>query len=456
MSGKGTRKNLPERDEATLSANIIRRKTLKRSGVGSFRRSDGALLSANVAEWARRFPGMIEPAPDATAAPAPESSKPCTRGRFRSGPDSRLCDGWYVIPESRRAVWAAAFPNSLQTCWQDRNNTTLDKKDLIKDYIGCLMRIDELRQAALLFAYKKFGIDPAVLTGPERITKILEKASEINADTTLREYLTDVEYLISFPQPTEVEKVLLANTKEKLLREEPLRNMVYPWRLSNLQIRLLAENFTYLKSNDTDLKRLATLKQQGSPSFDTALEITAGHLMSEAYELSYKLTGDEPIDGIFMYDHIGTYKKTFKTFYETMLRSIVDNISQFNAEACKQLFFSKEDDLITTAARAAASIFLLYKNTPAWTYDVLLTQFKDPAGRDCRLNLAAKSEEAVARLQKHLPTREVWGTPIIVGVSLDTLLGQLNPDLMQFVLQLAYRLQFPDAGGPTMKQESVA
>jgi len=380
----------------------------------------------------------------------PKNPESCPRGKLQKGPTA-LCDGWYIIPEPRRSEWAAAFPNTLQTCWQDRN-IIRDKGALIKDYISCIMRVDELRQAALLIAYKKFGINPMNLTGSERVTEILKQVSAIESDITLREYLTDVEYLISFPQPNEA--ALLASTKEKLLREEPIRNMIYPWRLSNLQIRLLAENFKYLKFNDTDLKRLATLKQTNSPSFATALDITAGHLMSEAYELSYKLTGDEPIDGIFMYDHIGAYKKTFEKFYSTMLSTIVENINQFSMAECKQLFFMREDTLITTAARAAASIFLLYKNTPTWTHEVLLTQFKESAGNDCRLHISAKSGTEQEKLRRHLPTTEVWSTPIIDGVSLEVLLGQLNPDLMQFVLQLAYRLEFPDAGAPTTKPES--
>jgi hypothetical protein len=386
-----------------------------------------------------------------TPPPAPD----CPRGKLQSGPTA-LCDGWYVVPEPRKAAWATAFPD-MSTCWQDRNELTKEPANygaLVKDYIACIMRIDELRQAALLFAYKEFGIDPSALTGPERVSVILDNAQAIQADTTLQEYLKDVEYLISFPQAKE--KDLLASTKEKLLREDPLRNMIYPWRLSNLQIRLLAENFKYLKVTDRDLNRLQKLKQNNSPSYKAALEITAGHLMSEAYELSYKLTGEEPNDGLFMYQHVGNYKATFATFYKTMLDAIVDNMTQFNSERCKVLFFMQEDVLITTAARAAASIFLLYKNTPTWTYDDLLTQFKEEGQSDCRLRIDKLPEGKQEKLRRHLPTTAVWTTPIRDGVSLDVLLGQLDQDLMQFVLQLAYRLQFPDAGVPTKKQETAA
>jgi len=340
----------------------------------------------------------------------------------------------------------------MPTCWINRNTeSTSPASDLIRDYLQCIMRIDELRQAALDLTYANYGIDPATTAGPARVSKLLDNAATIQTDTTLRNYLEDVEFLINFPQPNM--QALLSMTKEKLLREQPLRNMIYPWRLSNLQIKLLADNFAYLKTAPADIDRLSALyKREDKTAYNTALEITAGHLMSEAYELSYKLTGEEPIDGLFMYQHVEDFKKTFKTFYSTFLQTVVENQNAFSPAACKDLFFTTGDTYATTSARAAAAIFLLYKQTDTWTHLLLLEQFKDPGGTQCD----APFKPIVDKSAPYLPLKSVWSAPIVEGLTFGSLVNQLDSNLMQFVLQLAYRLEKPEAGGPTKPRETAA
>ncbi len=311
-------------------------------------------------------------------------------------------------------------------------------KQRMDDFVKIMMKQDDLYQAAIALEMAAAGVTDTSLKG------LISKADSISSpptDTGLR-YILDVENAVAFTYVNE------EKTKWKALRGEPLANLFfYPWRASNILIRTLANYFIEMAKDTDDLLSNETFK--GSPQLK-ALQVS--HIEASVKSNAWYLTDKDLADGFYTSQDIDTFKTEMKGFFAELVNKMVEHSGllkdkPFGEDGCKKLFYTG-----TTPpklyADATARLYLLYKqNKDKWNTKLFLQQF----GKECKIEGTDAANELIGKTggKSYLPHEMYWESEVLnTGVTFKSIIGQISPLLLNYLLRLSYALENPNAGAP--------
>ena len=309
-------------------------------------------------------------------------------------------------------------------------------KQRMDDFVKIMMKQDDLYQAAIALEMAAAGVTDTSLKG------LISKADSISSpptDTGLR-YILDVENAVAFTYVNEV------GTKWKALRAEPLANLFfYPWRASNILIRTLANYFIEMAKDTDDLLSNETFK--GSPRLKA---LQASHIEASVKSNAWYLTDKDLADGFYTSQDIGKFKTEMNGFFTDLVNKMVEHSDllkdkPFGPEVCKKLFYTTTPKVY---ADATARLYLLYKqHKDKWNTTIFLQQF----GKECKIEGTAAATELAGDTggKSYLPDEIYWKSKILdTDVTFESIIGQISPLLLNYLLRLSYALENPNAGAP--------
>jgi len=320
-----------------------------------------------------------------------------------------------------------------------------EKKQRMDDFIRIMMKQDDLFQAALEIEKGAVGVQGA------SISDFVDKVDVIKKEQPLS-YIKEVEKAIAFEYSDS------DDSKWYKLRRQPFMGLVfYPWKASNILVRSLADYLQVFQKENT-YKLLDNPKFTGSREL---IELQGSHLEAYVRSQAWYLTDQNLADGFFTSQNLTAFTEgTNMPFFKGVIQKIVEfkdtPIAElFGTDACKGFFFKEGNiDSADVYADATARLYHLYRKTlqsnAAWSSSQLLTAF----GENCPISTDDAFQTEFKTNKTYLPDELYWDTLLLdTNVTFRSLIAQISPLLLNYLLRLSYALENPTAGHPLVKEK---
>ena len=364
---------------------------------------------------------------------------------------------WYKIPDERAAIWRAymnkvpAVKAKFKFLFDDAGDKRIRSNDatgVMEEYLRIIENQDDLFAAAVEIIKEQCGQGGAA---PEAL---IAAATTIDPrKTEMMAFIDDVESLINFSVDT-LESDELGKTKLQYIRgdaNETLTTLLlYPARLQNLFIQMLAQILVFLKQNPVQLDQAA------NPSI---LPIAVAQNQSDVYANAYVLTARPLRDGYYLNqgDINFTEESSIETFWKPLFKLLTENRTKTESELN---IFANADITQKTWAEITADLFFAYKYNKIGN---ILTYFKtrrsganslppDTQRRNKVLAQAAPQPPDGPDYQMYHPIPEsAYDNTPVRETTLDILLSNMSDTTLQYILHLITAIKKAD---PSAEQAS--
>jgi len=294
------------------------------------------------------------------------------------------------------------------------------KPDHLELWFRILEHQDELFDAALQIMLKKAGIDTAGAL-EQQILGLDQESLEQNRDSLLAPLL-DVQKMVKFNKNTSSNATKLSQIITNKKSEPLLSLFLFPKRLHNMFLESLAGVLVSLHGDSQMLEQLTnpTLVDVAAAQYRayvlSNIMMSTGTVQRDGYFLDFPVTGIKQ----------GFVSNTVDTFYSDMLTEILAK-----KDAPLEALFRNEDPECPRYiddwrwGKLTAHIFLAYK---LGSLDTILSLFTT----EC-------TTQTIRLETRYYP--EGYDDVTIRGVRFGTLLSNMSPQKLQYILHLSHKIK---------------
>ena len=335
---------------------------------------------------------------------------------------------WYKIDASRLQEWATAtvYDNeraevTMAELFPLHFGPAGDKSALMEEHFKILERQDDLFNTALGLIQKKVR---ATLNIGTTTAEIVANAGAIDAITAWVPYLTDVEGLVNLAIDT-TEDAEQGLTKLQSVKKESLATLLlFPSRINNMFVQLLANVLIVLKSSDV----LTTLTS------DSLINIATDQYKANVEGNAYLQTARALRDGFYL----GQGEKDFledikgKGFWKKLFEKLV---AIKNGTYTPAAFLEETE---TSWIDVTAKLFAVYVSDgidPATLLGKMI-EGVTPIGE----GRERRSTRSQTKDRQFRPDPE-YDTITVRGMTYGSIMSHIRDETLQFILHLAYTIR---------------